>query len=134
MSHTNALREPSPFFDPGIFLDPAFGFKPDLARVRRIGFLIYPDIEIIDLCGPLDAFVYADRWTRIRARADELGYEVVVIAAKPGPVTGTRTRRQNSFMRRGVPCTLNLTPLLRLAENEGSLSLQKTCSTKKIAS
>jgi transcriptional regulator GlxA family with amidase domain len=36
--------------------------------------------------APLDAFVYADRWTRIRARADELGYQVVVIAAKPGPV------------------------------------------------
>jgi transcriptional regulator GlxA family with amidase domain len=57
-----------------------------MTRARRIGFLVYPDIEIIDLCGPLDAFVYADCWTRERKRADELGYDLRVIAPKPGPV------------------------------------------------
>jgi hypothetical protein len=43
-----------PFFDPGV--DPGVEFKPDLTRVRRIGFLVYPDVEIIDLCGTFGRF------------------------------------------------------------------------------
>jgi transcriptional regulator GlxA family with amidase domain len=53
---------------------------------RRIGFLIYPDFEILDLCGPLDAFYYADRVLRATGRENEPGYESIVIAPQPGMV------------------------------------------------
>ena len=29
---------------------------PEIARFRRIGFLVYPDCEILDVCGPFEAF------------------------------------------------------------------------------
>lgn len=58
----------------------------DIARVRRIGFLIYPDFEIVDLCGPLDAFFYAEHFLRMKGRTKEAGYESVVIAKAPGLV------------------------------------------------
>jgi transcriptional regulator GlxA family with amidase domain len=58
----------------------------DIARVRRIGFLIYPDFEIVDLCGPLDAFFYAEHFLRTKGRAREPGYECVVVAKSPGLV------------------------------------------------
>jgi transcriptional regulator GlxA family with amidase domain len=87
MTLAGTLRSQNPFFDPATFADPAFDVRPQYMRVRRIGFLVYPDIEVIDLCGPWDVFSYADRWTRIRGSAEELGYEVLVIADKPGPIT-----------------------------------------------
>jgi transcriptional regulator GlxA family with amidase domain len=62
--------------------------RPDqLRRVRKIGFLIYGDFEILDLCGPLDAFYYADRVLCLRGRENEPGYQIVVIAAAKGMVT-----------------------------------------------
>jgi transcriptional regulator GlxA family with amidase domain len=86
MTNTSALRSQNPFFDPAVFTDPAFNVRPEFMRVRRIGFLVYPNIEVLDLCGPQDVFVYADRFTRTMGRTDEFGYEVLIIADKPGPV------------------------------------------------
>ncbi len=73
------------YFDPNIF-DQEVEPLRDVSRVRKIGFLIYPDFEILDLCGPLDAFFYADRVLRMAGRASEPGYETLVIAATPGLV------------------------------------------------
>jgi transcriptional regulator GlxA family with amidase domain len=58
----------------------------DMTKVRKIGILVFPDVEVIDLCGPLDAFVYADRYLRMTGREKEPGYEVLVIAAARGLV------------------------------------------------
>jgi transcriptional regulator GlxA family with amidase domain len=55
-------------------------------RARKIGFLIYADFEILDLCGPLDAFYYADRVLCVSGRETEPGYETVVIAVGRGVV------------------------------------------------
>jgi len=57
----------------------------DINRSRRIGFLIHPNCEILDLCGPLDTFHYADYWLRRFGRTDEPGYQCIVMAATPGP-------------------------------------------------
>lgn len=59
--------------------------RSDIRRNRKIGILIYPDFEIIDLCGPLDVFYYADRALGSE-RASEPGYECVVIAQTKGLV------------------------------------------------
>ena len=67
--------------------DPRLNSGQDVSRVRRIGFLVYPDVEVLDVCGPLDAFAYADYYLRAAGRVGEPGYEVLVIAPSPGPVT-----------------------------------------------
>ena len=59
----------------------------EVTRVRRIAFLVYPDVELLDVSGPLDAFAYADYYLRAAGRVTEPGYEVLVVAASPGPVT-----------------------------------------------
>jgi transcriptional regulator GlxA family with amidase domain len=57
-----------------------------IAGSRRIGFLVYPGCEILDVCGPYDAFFYADTWLTRFGRIGETGYQCVLIAAAPGPV------------------------------------------------
>jgi len=58
----------------------------EITKSRRIGFLIYPDCEICDVCGPLDVFHFADYWLPRFGRTDEPGYQLVILAATPGPV------------------------------------------------
>jgi transcriptional regulator GlxA family with amidase domain len=69
-----------------VFADQTVDTAPHIARMRRIGFLIYPDIEALDICGPLGAFAYADCYLREAGRTSEPGYEVLVIAASAGLV------------------------------------------------
>jgi transcriptional regulator GlxA family with amidase domain len=57
-----------------------------IAGSRRIGFLVYPGCEILDVCGPYDVFFYADTWLTRFGRHGETGYQCFVIAAVPGPV------------------------------------------------
>jgi transcriptional regulator GlxA family with amidase domain len=58
----------------------------DAARFRRIGFLVFPDCEILDVGGPFETFFWADHWLGRLGRNAELGYQTVVIAAAPGPI------------------------------------------------
>lgn len=80
MSRTN------PFFDPQLVSIAHDDGARNATRARRIGFLVFPDVEVLDVCGPLDAFVYADRWVRLRGKINEPGYEALVIATVPGPI------------------------------------------------
>ena len=70
-----------------VILDPRIDAVRDVTRVRRIGFLVYPDVEVLDVCGPLDAFAYADYYLRAAGRVGEPSYEVLVIAASQGPIS-----------------------------------------------
>ena len=58
----------------------------ETTRFRRIGFLIYPDCEILDFCGPFDAFYYAQRGLLHFGRTSEPDYQCVILAAEPGPI------------------------------------------------
>ena len=58
----------------------------DVTKVRKIGILVFPDFEVLDVCGPFDVFVYADRFLRMTGKENERGYEVLVIAAARGPI------------------------------------------------
>jgi len=61
--------------------------KPqEITSFRRIGFLIYPDCEICDVCGPFAAFSWADFCLQRFGRTDEPAYQLVILAASPGPV------------------------------------------------
>lgn len=72
-------------FDPDIYKRTA-GNREIPQRVRRIGLLIFDNFEIVDLCGPLDAFYYANRILEMTGRENEPGYELLVIAAARGLV------------------------------------------------
>jgi transcriptional regulator GlxA family with amidase domain len=58
----------------------------EITRSRRIGLLIYPDCDIVDVCGPCDVFHYADFYLRRFGRTNEPGYQCDILAATPGPV------------------------------------------------
>ena len=49
----------------------------EITKSRRIGFLIYPDCEICDVCGPLDVFHFADYWLPRFGRTDKPGYQLL---------------------------------------------------------
>jgi transcriptional regulator GlxA family with amidase domain len=58
----------------------------EITRSRRIGFLVYPDCDIVDVCGPCDAFHYAELYLRRFGRINEPGYLCNILAAAPGLV------------------------------------------------
>jgi hypothetical protein len=53
----------------------------EITRCRRIGFVIYPDCDIVDACGPFDAFHYADYFLARFGRTNEPGYKCDILAA-----------------------------------------------------
>jgi transcriptional regulator GlxA family with amidase domain len=61
----------------------------EITKSRRIGVLIYPDCDILDVCGPFDAFHYANHWLLRFGRTDEPGYQCDLVAATPGPIRTT---------------------------------------------
>jgi transcriptional regulator GlxA family with amidase domain len=58
----------------------------EITRSRRIGVLIYPDCDVVDVCGPCDAFHCAGYWLARFGRTNEPGYKCDILAATPGPV------------------------------------------------
>jgi len=56
-------------------------------RFRRIGFLTYPNCQSLDLCGPLEAFHFADLALGVVGRRDQPTYQSVVLAASAGAVS-----------------------------------------------
>ncbi len=58
----------------------------DKGCFRRIGFLIFPECEILNICGPLEAFFFADHWLNRLGRTEEPGYQSIIMAANPGPI------------------------------------------------
>jgi len=58
----------------------------ETGRFRRICFLIFLDCEILDVCGPLEAFFFADHWLTRLGRAAERGYLPIIMADTPGPI------------------------------------------------
>jgi transcriptional regulator GlxA family with amidase domain len=64
----------------------ALSQSQQITNSRRIGFLVYPGCEILDVCGPYHAFFYADTWLTRFGRTNEAGYQCIVIAAAPGRV------------------------------------------------
>jgi transcriptional regulator GlxA family with amidase domain len=48
--------------------------------------LIYPGCDILDVCGPCDAFHYADYFLVRFGRTSEPDYQINILAVAPGPV------------------------------------------------
>src|SRR5205807_695038 len=59
------------------------------ARVRRrphhVVMLAYPDVQILDVTGPLEVFSRAARWMQDHGLRRDLAYRVEVVAPRAGP-------------------------------------------------
>jgi transcriptional regulator GlxA family with amidase domain len=55
---------------------------------HRVGILIFPDVEVLDFCGPYEVFSVT-RLHEERRREEPSPFEVVLVAEEPGPVTAT---------------------------------------------
>jgi transcriptional regulator GlxA family with amidase domain len=60
----------------------------DITKSRRIGVLVWPGCDVLDVCGPIDVFFYAKYWLQRFGRT-ESGYQCDIVAASPGPVKTT---------------------------------------------
>ena len=72
-------------------------------RVRRVGIVLFDEVEVLDACGPFEVFSVADR---VAARAGRTApFEVVLVATGDGP--GVRAR---GGLRLGADCTVAQAP------------------------
>ena len=55
---------------------------------RHVGILVFPEVEVLDFCGPFEVFSVT-RLDEERRRLDKSPYEVVIIAEIPGVVVAT---------------------------------------------
>jgi transcriptional regulator GlxA family with amidase domain len=60
------------------------------AITKTIGFVVYPGVELIDICGPFDVFSGPDRLNRLLGKTDApTYYRMEVFARQPGPVVSS---------------------------------------------
>src|SRR5262245_33193919 len=55
---------------------------------KRVGILIFPDVEVLDFCGPFEVFSVT-RLNEERRRVDASPFEVLVVAERDGIVVTT---------------------------------------------
>ena len=55
---------------------------------RKVGILVFPEVEVLDFCGPFEVFSVT-RLDEDRRRQDPSPYEVVIIAENPNAVVAT---------------------------------------------
>jgi transcriptional regulator GlxA family with amidase domain len=55
---------------------------------KRIGIVLFPDVEVLDYCGPFEVFS-CTRLNPDRRREEPSPFEVCLVAEAPGPVTTT---------------------------------------------
>jgi transcriptional regulator GlxA family with amidase domain len=53
---------------------------------KRVGILVFPDVEVLDFTGPFEVFAAA-RLNEARRREDPSPFEVVLVAEREGPIT-----------------------------------------------
>ncbi len=55
---------------------------------HRVGIVIFPDVEVLDFCGPYEVFSVT-RLNEDRLREEPSPFEVVLVAEEETPVTTT---------------------------------------------
>jgi transcriptional regulator GlxA family with amidase domain len=55
---------------------------------RRVGILVFDDVEVLDFCGPFEVFSVV-RLDPSRRREDPSPYELALVAPRPGAVTAS---------------------------------------------
>jgi transcriptional regulator GlxA family with amidase domain len=74
-------------------------------RRRRVGILVFPDVEVLDFCGPFEVFSVV-RLDEARRREEPSPFDVLLVSPDAGPVVATGGLRV-------IPdCTLETCPEL----------------------
>lgn len=60
---------------------------PD-GECRRVGILVFDDVEVLDFCGPYEVFA-TTRLDESRRREEPSPFETLLVAESPGPVTAS---------------------------------------------
>jgi len=55
---------------------------------KRVGILVFPDVEVLDFCGPFEVFS-ATRLDETRRREEDSPFEVLLVAETTQPITAT---------------------------------------------
>ena len=73
------------------FSPPSDNVPPQVrvAKIRPVGIVTYPGVEIIDLTGPMEVFAFANVGLQRSGVCSESAYPMQVIAAESGPVTSS---------------------------------------------
>jgi transcriptional regulator GlxA family with amidase domain len=53
---------------------------------RRVAVVAFPDVQILDVTGPLEVFARTTRWLRDHGRRGDDAYRVELLAGAPGPL------------------------------------------------
>ena len=61
-------------------------WRHELARGKTIGFVAFPEVEMLDVCGPLDVFSRTNYRLLRTGKVNEPVYHLEVLATQPGPV------------------------------------------------
>ncbi len=57
-------------------------------NTKRVGIVVFPDVEVLDFCGPFEVFSVT-RLDEQRRREEPSPFEVLLVAEKAGPVVTT---------------------------------------------
>ena len=57
-----------------------------MGATRNIVYVAFPDVQMLDVCGPFDAFSFANRGQQMTGRVDQPTYRLEVVAAQTGPL------------------------------------------------
>jgi transcriptional regulator GlxA family with amidase domain len=55
---------------------------------RKVGILVFPEVEVLDFCGPFEVFSVT-RLDEERRRQDQSPYDLVLVAEQPGVIVAT---------------------------------------------
>jgi transcriptional regulator GlxA family with amidase domain len=62
--------------------------ETELMTRRKVGILVFPEVEVLDFCGPFEVFSVT-RLDENRRRQEPSPYEVVLVAEKKEPIVAT---------------------------------------------
>jgi transcriptional regulator GlxA family with amidase domain len=60
-----------------------------VAKIRPVGIVTFPGVEILDLTGPMEVFAFANIGLQRSGVCGEPAYPMEVLAATPGPITSS---------------------------------------------
>ncbi len=81
------------------------------SRTRRVAMVVYPNVQILDVTGPLEVFARTSRWLIDHGRRGDLAYTVELVGTRRGPVVCSSglellVRRSFAEVRGGVDTLL----------------------------
>ncbi|TMA56989.1 MAG: DJ-1/PfpI family protein [Deltaproteobacteria bacterium] len=92
---------------------------------KRVGILVFPDVEVLDFCGPFEVFSVV-RLDEERRREEPSPFEVLLVAEAPGPIVATGGLRV-------IPdCTLDACPSLDVLVVPGGWGTRRELQNERL--